>query len=196
MMVGIQTAKVTRTGRREPVARRRAVVIKGLLAVIVIGVLVLGALGGGGLLWLARTDTVSVLRTVPLHATYPAQEVAVDGRAGRAVFTSNGPHPRISILDTRTGDIVQVVAIPGYFYGAMAASPATGHTFVLSGAANTSPRPSAVSLLDTRRGAILGAIPVPANARAIAVDDRDGHACVASVGATTRDFLATQAGVV
>jgi DNA-binding beta-propeller fold protein YncE len=113
--------------------------------------------------------------------------LAVAARSGRVVV-ANGGSQSVSLLDARSG--VPLATVPlGRPPQAIALDETRGRAFILDGCApavtslpdNTCPGySSGVSVLDLRRGVLLGAVDVGSGASALAVDERAGRVLVAN----------------
>src|SRR5207248_10202024 len=86
--------------------------------------------------------------------------VAVDGTRARA-FVANFNRGSVSVIDTRTGALVQTIRVGGG-PAALAVDEGSGHVFVANFGAGT------VSMLDGGRGRLIRTVPVGQYPNAIA----------------------------
>ena len=149
---------------------------------IVLGALLLSALGGGATLWLALAGTDAVLRTIPLSSSDAAGTIAVDEHAGRAIVGGGAGPTTLSLIDTQTGALLQAVDLGGGSCRAVAVAVGAGRTFVLERAPGNTGTSDVVSMLDTRTGTLMRVVRVPLAPIAVAVDEQGGHVFVASEG--------------
>jgi hypothetical protein len=125
--------------------RRRRVRLIALLLVL---------LGAGGGYWLTHRSPDAVLRTIALSGAQ-AGFASLDEEGGRLYFLVNGAGPPLTILDTRTGDPVQLHGALGTAMGAPLVDDRSGHYF------DVGPQPGQFLMVDWRTGATLRSIPVP-----------------------------------
>jgi len=130
--------------------------------------------------------TGRLLRT--LRVAGGANAIGVDDRAGRVVVTSDTQLGRgsgtISVLDARTGRLVRAISIP-MALGRVAVDEVTGRAFVLASSSNPfllHSNTGRVYVLDTRTGAVVRMLALPAPPVDVAVDEAAGHAFVAVQG--------------
>ncbi len=130
--------------------------------------------------------TGRLLRT--LRVAGGATAIGVDDRAGRAVVTSDTQFGRgsgtISVLDARTGRLVRTISIP-MGPGQVVVDEVTGRAFVLASSYNPflpHSNTGRVYVLDTRTGAVVRTLTLPAPPVDVAVDEAAGHVFVAVQG--------------
>ncbi len=134
-----------------------------------------GPIGRAGLsagaVTVLNADTGGVLRTVMVGQG--AGAIAVDERTVRVFVTNEGSHD-VSILDARTGTVLQTVGVG--FPRDVAVDERVGRVVVANGA------PGTVSLLDATNGAVLHTLDVGGDPDAVAVDARTSRAFVTGTG--------------
>jgi len=133
------------------------------------------------------------LRTVAVGAG--ASAIAVQQPTGH-VFVANEGDNSVSMLDARSGRVLRTLGV-GDVPVALAIDDRSGRVFVV----NEGPErdgfpigPSSISLLDADTGAVLRTVTVGYGARALAIDERQGHVFVANRGTDTVSMLNARSG--
>jgi len=117
---------------------------------------------------------------------FPPLAVIVDARHGRA-FVVARKEGTVGLLDSRSGRLLRLVTVGGHLGGAAVDSGAGRLVVTIDGAptqTGTLASPGLVGVLDGRSGAIPRTIRVGIGPRAVAVDERTGHAVVVTSGGT------------
>ncbi len=117
---------------------------------------------------------------------FPPLAVIVDARHGRA-FVVARREGTVGMLDSRSGRVLRTLSVGGHLGGAAVDSGAGRLVVTIEGAptqAGTLAGPGLVGVLDERSGAIPWTIRVGLGPRAVAVDERTGHAVIATSGGT------------
>jgi len=126
---------------------------------------------------------VVVGRNVP---RFPSLNVVVDARHGRA-FVVARREGTVGVLDSRSGRVLRTLSVGGHLGDAAVDSGAGLLVVTIDGAptqAGTLTGPGLVGVLDGRSGALPRTIHVGLGPRAVAVDERTGHAVVVTSGGT------------
>jgi len=117
---------------------------------------------------------------------FPPLAVVVDARHGRAFVVARSTGT-VGVLDSRSGRVLRTLSVGGRLGGAVVDSGAGRLVVTIGGAptqAGTLAGPGLVGVLDGRSGALLRTIRVGSGPRAVAVDERTGHAVVVTCGGT------------
>lgn len=117
---------------------------------------------------------------------FPPLAVVMDARHGRAFVVARS-EGTVGVLDSRSGRVLRTLNVGGRLGGATVDSR-TGRLVVTIGDASaqagTLAGPGLVGVLDGRSGILLRTIRVGSGPRAVAVDERTGHAIVVTSGGT------------
>ncbi len=144
---------------------------------------------GCGLTWMQTRETYAP-GTIPLGVA--PQGIAVDARAGR-VFIANagidGSERTVSVLDSRTGRLIQTVSV-GQGPQSVAVNERTGRLFVADYMRGR------VSVIDTRSGALLSTAIVGSHPLRLSVDPQTARVFVVNQGSTSPADRPTGAGSV
>jgi len=115
--------------------------------------------------------------------------IAVDPRSGHA-FVVNRDSGTVSMVDTRSGAVMQTTAVGDYALGPVVA-PHAGRIFVYKDNIPVPGVPATIlTMLDTRSGAVVRAIDIGVHPAALAVDNRAGQLLV---GASTSTLVTLDA---
>jgi DNA-binding beta-propeller fold protein YncE len=117
---------------------------------------------------------------------YP-QGIAVDNRAGRVFVTGGGDGTSVSMLDARTGGLVQTVPT-GTYPGIITVDNGRGRAFVAMGGTTG----NRALILDARTGTVRRTIPIRGEiVKAMVLDERTERAFVVSASPTGDGWLST-----
>ena len=113
------------------------------------------------------------------------EDIAVADRAGRVFVAGGGDGTSVSVLDVRTGRLVQAVPT-GTYPGIIAVDDGRGRAFVAMGGTTG----NRVLVLDARTGTVRRTIPIRGEIiKAMVVDERTGRAFVVSASPTGDGWL-------
>lgn len=119
---------------------------------------------------------------IDMAAPHAAGTVLVDTRAGRAVVVGGDRRTIVSIVDTRSDQLLHTVALGGLSFGGAIVATGTNRAFVLGRSPGNSGPSDTVSILDTRSGAVVRRVRISFAPIAATVDERAGRVFVASQG--------------
>lgn len=145
---------------------------------VVIIAAVLGVTGCG-LTWMQTRETYAP-GTIPLGVAPGG--IAVDARTGR-VFIANagidGSERTVSVLDSRTGRLIQTVSV-GQGPQSVAVNERTGRLFVANAGSydGSGFHNGSIAVLDTRNDRMLRRMPIPGNPSLVTIDALTGRALV------------------